>query len=108
LGDNWYVNGNPIKSLSRQAKSNAMAVRSNLARVFSDHGRRLPFVVAVLVFVNRRGGLHLNNPAIPVLKSKDVAEFIRSYGSGHSDPGFSPELKRAMVHHLHMLQRLAA
>jgi hypothetical protein len=114
-GDEWYVNGRRVKSLSRQAKSNAMTVRSNLVEVFWDHATKLPFVVAVLVFVNPRGGLHLNTPAIPVLRSRELADFIHNYGSGPNKDAagtrlscFSPELKRAMVDHLHTLQRLAA
>ena len=50
-GDQWFVNGKPKRSLSRQAKANAVAVRKNLERLFAEHGAKLPFVEALVVFV---------------------------------------------------------
>jgi hypothetical protein len=107
LGDQWFINGHRTKSLSRQAKSNALAVRSNLAMVFAEHQAKLPYVVPLLVFVHCRGGLNLKNPTIPVLKSGQLAGFIQNYKpANYIQHSGGAELKRAIVHHLHMLQRM--
>jgi len=104
-GDDWFVNGKKIRSLSKQAKRNAIAVRENLAAVFADQGNRLPFVTALLVFVNGKGRFSIKNPTIPVLRSSELAEFIARYNSARPPSITSPELRRAIVHHLHLLQQ---
>ena len=67
--------------MSKQAKRNAIAVRENLAAVFADQGNRLPFVTALLVFVNGSAKLSIKNPTVPVLRSSELAEFIARYNS---------------------------
>jgi hypothetical protein len=112
VDDEWFVNGEQIRSLSKQAKRNAVAVRENLAAVFADQGSRLPFVIPLLVFVNGKGRLSIKNPTIAVLRSSQLARFIARYNSARPPSITSPELRRAIVHHLHLLQqkpdRLAA
>jgi nuclease-like protein len=113
-GDQWFVNGRGIKSLSRQAKGNAVAVRKSLETVFSEHRTKLPFVEAILVFVKHQAGLDLHEPTIPVLKAEELANFVLNYpatNDGHDHPSRSrpslslrPELVRAIVHHIHSLQ----
>lgn len=105
IGDDWFINGQKIKSLSKQAKRNAIAVRENLATVFNDQGSRLPFVNAVLVFVREDSRLSINDPRIPVLRSSELAKFIFEYNHVRTPSIASPELKRAIVHHLHLLQQ---
>jgi Nuclease-related domain len=105
LGDDWFVNGKKIRSLSKQAKRNAMAVRENLAAVFADQGNRLPFVTALLVFVNGNGRFSIKNPTVPVLRSSELAQFIARHNSARPPSITSPELRRAIVHHLHLLQQ---
>jgi hypothetical protein len=105
FGDEWFVNGRKIRSLSKQAKGNAIAVRENLAAVFADQGSRLPFVTALLVFVNGNGRLSLKSPTVPVLRSSELAKFIARYNSARPPAITSPELRRAIVHHLHLLQQ---
>ncbi len=105
LGDDWFINGKKIRSLSKQAKRNAMVVRENLAGVFADQGIRLPFITALLVFVNGNGRFSINNPTVPVLRSSELAEFIARYNSARPPSITSPTLRRAIVHHLHMLQQ---
>ena len=105
FGDDWFVNGKKIRSLSKQAKRNAVAVRENLAAIFSDQGNRLPFVTALLVFVNGKGRFSIKNPTIPVLRSSELAEFITRYNSARPPSITSPKLRRAIVHHLHLLQQ---
>ena len=82
-----------------------MAIRNTLDRVFKDHNTRIPFVNALLVFTNRNGRLNLKRPTIPVLRSSDLVRFIRNYQWAKDHPVASPELTRAMVHHLHLLQQ---
>jgi hypothetical protein len=58
------------------------------------------------VFTSRRGRLNLNQPTVPVLRSFELAGFIRDYESnGRRTEGFSSELTRSIVHHLHLLQQ---
>ena len=113
-GDQWFVNGRGTKSFSRQAKSNALAVRKSLETVFSEHRTKLPFVEAILVFVKHQAWLDLHEPTIPVLKAEELADFVLNYPATHnghdqlsrSRPRLSlrPELIRAIVHHIHSLQ----
>lgn len=105
LGDEWFVNGEKIRSLSKQAKGNAVAIRNNLAAVFADQGSRLPFVIALLVFVNGNRRLSIKNPTVPVLRAPELARFIARYNSARPPSITSPELRRAIVHHLHQLQQ---
>jgi hypothetical protein len=102
-GDDWFVNGKKIRSLSKQAKRNAIAVRE--AVVFADQGNRLPFVTALLVFVNGNGRFSIKNPTVPVLRSSELAEFIARYNSARPPSITSPKFRRAIVHHLHLLQQ---
>lgn len=110
LGDKWFVNGRPIKSLSNQAKGNAVALRNNLAPVFTEHDFMIPFIQSVLVFVKHQGQLDLRNPTVPVLEAEQLANFIQKPGSDsqanqeRAEPARIAELKRAIVHRLHELQ----
>jgi hypothetical protein len=79
--DTWYVNGRKIPSLSKQAKRNAMAIKNNLDAVFAEHRTTVPFVNALLVFVNGNGRLNIKDPTIPVLRSSELARFIAGYTS---------------------------
>ena len=101
IGDQWFVNGRRIKSLSQQAKRNAMAVHKNLTRVFSERREKLPFIPALLVFVKHRSQLNLNQPTLPVLKAEQLVEFIRRYSSTNA---VTPETTRAIVHRLQSFQ----
>jgi Nuclease-related domain len=96
-GDDWFVRGHRIKSLSRQAKRNAMAVRNNLESLFSKQGHKLPFIVPVLVFVKHTDYLNLNRATIAVLKAEDLVEFIRNY---HSNARLTQEQIWAIVRYL--------
>jgi hypothetical protein len=101
-GDRWFVNGRPTNSVSRQAKRNAMAVRNHLASIFSERRRQIPFVNAVVVFVEPNGKLNLRQPTVPVLRSDELAEFIRNYRASSQ---IAQDTIRAIVHHMHHLQR---
>jgi hypothetical protein len=105
VGDDWFVNGRKTRSLSKQAKRNAIAVRENLAAVFKGQGNRLPFVTAVLVFAREDSRLTIKDPTVPVLRSSELAEFIAQYNRVRAPSITSPDLKRAIVHHLHLLQQ---
>jgi hypothetical protein len=104
-GDDWYVNGRKTSSLSKQAKGNAIAIRSTLENIFAEHRTRLPYVHAVLCFVNSRSRLKLGKPTIPVLRSYELARFIRGYNASRAVSLTSSDLTRAIVHHLHLLQQ---
>jgi hypothetical protein len=110
LGDKWYVNGWPIKSLSKQDKGNAMTLRDNLAPVFAEHDFVIPFIQSVLVFVKYRGWVNVSKPTVPVLKTEELVDFIQKdprepqYKKDRADPARIAALKRAIVHRLHELQ----
>jgi hypothetical protein len=110
IGDEWFVNGRPIKSLSKQAKRNAMTLRNTLAPVFAEHDFSMPYIQSVLVFVKYKGSLNLKDPTVPVLKAEDLVDFIETrardsqYKKDRADPARIAELKRAIVHRLHALQ----
>jgi hypothetical protein len=103
--DNWQVNGRQISSLSKQAKRNAIAIKNNLDAVFAEHRTKIPFVNALLVFVNGKGKLKIKEPSIPVLRSHYLARFITTYKAPKSRAPVSPELTQAIVNHLHLLHR---
>jgi hypothetical protein len=103
--DDWYVNGRKISSLSKQAKRNAIAIKKTLEVIFTEHRTRLPYVHALLCFVNSRGRLKLGQPTIPVLRSSELARFIRGYQVSRAPSMASRDLTRAIVHHLHLLQQ---
>jgi hypothetical protein len=104
--DDWYVNGRKVSSLSKQAKGNAIAIKNTLEAIFTEHRTRLPYVHALLCFVNSRSRLKLGKPTIPVLRCSELARFIGGYGRGPKvHPMTSPDLTRAIVHHLHLLQQ---
>jgi hypothetical protein len=105
FGDDWFVNGKKVHSLSKQAKRNAIALRKNLAGVFKDEGVRLRYIVPLLVFVGRTCRLCLKNPTIHVLRSSELARFVARHNSAKASSITSPELRRAIVHHLHLLQQ---
>ncbi len=83
--DDWFVNGKKIRSLSKQAKRNAIA--------------------ALFVFVNGNGRFSIKNPTVLVLRSAELAEFIARYDRARPPSITSPKLRRAIVHHLHLLQQ---
>jgi hypothetical protein len=111
-GDKWFLNGKPTKSLSSPAKTNAWHLRNYLESIFLEHKVKPPFIEPVLVFVKHRHRLDLNDRTLTVLKETELVDFLRNYRpksyeylarirSGQSC--FSPELTRAIVHHLHSL-----
>ena len=104
-GDRWYVNRREIDSLSKQAKRNAMAIKNSLAGVFREYHARIPWVDPILAFTNPNGRLNIKSPTIPVLRSSELVAFISHYRATSSRPIATPELNRAIVHHLHLLQR---
>jgi hypothetical protein len=99
--EQWFVNGHRIRSLSKQAKRNSMAVRGCIAGLFHGRQTRVPYVVPLLVFVSRRTRLKLFKPTVCVLKLNELVEFIRDREITRA---ITEDEKRAMVHHLQLLQ----
>lgn len=96
--DDWFVNGRKIKSISKQAKGNAVAVRSSLAAALPNlESLAKRFVVAVLVFVGPEISLKSRNPTVPVPQLPELADWIRRYPCKASIP---PEDRREIVYHL--------
>ncbi len=80
--DDWFVNGRQIKSLSKQAKANAVTVRKSLIALLPHlESLKNPFIVAVLVFVNPKPSLKLRSPTVPVSRLGNLSNFIRNYQS---------------------------
>lgn len=87
IGDDWFCNGRKRRGMSKQAKSNARKARNCLP---GNH-----FVVPVLVFADPRVHLDLREPTVPVVKIKELAEFIRNYRSRRS---ISKQEAREIIH----------
>jgi Nuclease-related domain len=99
-GDRWFVYRREISSLSKQAKSNSTAIRANLEKLFEEQGTKVPYVNALLVFVNPETRLKLFKPTVPVLRLAELVEFIRDC---KTDSPVSQELSHAIVRHLQTL-----
>jgi Nuclease-related domain len=100
--DEWLINGRRIRSLSKQAKRNAIAVRGCIAQSFTGSQTGIPYVAPLLVFVGSRTKLKLFKPAVPVLRLGELVEFIRHRETKRS---ITQDEKRALVPHLQLLQR---
>jgi hypothetical protein len=113
-GDDWFFNGRKTKSLSRQAKGNALAMRRHLEGVFAEHRTKVPFIEPVLVFAKHKDRLDLHEPTVHALKAEELVGFILDYPltkKGQSNASRSsprvllrPDLIRAIVHHIHSVQ----
>jgi hypothetical protein len=104
-GDKWYVNGRRIRSLSKQAKRNAIGIKNNLEKVFTEHRTRMPYVNGLLVFVNRKGKLNIKEPTVPVVRASELSRFLARFDRARPRSLTSSVLLRAIVHHLHILQQ---
>jgi hypothetical protein len=104
-GDTWYVNNQKIRSLSKQAKRNAVAIKSSLDAVFAEHRSRVPFVTALLVFVDGNARFNIKEPTVPVIRGSELARYIADYRPARPRSPGSRELTRAIVHHLQLLQQ---
>jgi len=60
--DEWFVNGHRIRSLSKQAKRNSLAVRGCIASLFPGPQSKVPYIVLLLVFVNPVQGSSYSSP----------------------------------------------
>ena len=78
-----------------------MAIRANLASLHAEKGVGVPYVNALLVFVNKNARLKMFNPTIPVLRLEELVEYIRNFKTG---PTISNKQKHAIVRHLQSLQ----
>jgi len=103
-GDIWCVNGRKVRSLSKQAKRNAIAIKRNLEAVFTEHRTRVPFVNALLVFANSGVKLNLIEPTVPVLRASELPRYLAEYHEAGTRQPALPEVSRAIVHHLLLLQ----
>jgi Nuclease-related domain len=100
--DEWFMNGHRIRSLTKQAKRNSMAVRGYIASLFPGPQSKVPYIVPLLVFVSSHTRLELFKPTVCVLKVNELVEFIRDRETKRV---ITDDEKRAMVHHLQLLQR---
>jgi uncharacterized membrane protein len=100
--DEWFVNGRRVRSLSKQAKRNSIAVRGCIAKVFSASPTGIPYIVPLLVFVSPTKRLKLFKPAVPVVRLGELVAFIRER---ETKQPITPEEKASMVQHLQLLQR---
>jgi hypothetical protein len=47
----------------------------------------------------------VKNPTVPVLRFSELTQSIARYNSARAPSITSPELRRTIVHHLHLLQQ---
>jgi hypothetical protein len=88
-GDKWYrQSGNgktPLPgSPSNQAKSNAMRIKKILAASVADS--RGVWVDAVVVFSNKHVNLHLHSAQVPVMRVRELPEYIATRRFGDFSP----------------------
>ena len=95
--DQWAVKTHRIKSLSRQAKRNSMALRSAIACLYMGRRTGIPYVTPLLVFAHPEARLRLRQPTMAVLRLRELPEFIRDYAPKRP---ITPEEKRLIAHHL--------
>ena len=100
--DEWFINGRRIRSLSKQAKRNGIAMRGCIAQSFAGSQTGIPYVAPLLVFVGSRTKLKLFKPTVPVLKLGELVEFIRHRETKRF---ITQDEKRALVPPLQLLQR---
>jgi hypothetical protein len=100
--DEWFINRRWVRSLSKQAKRNTIAVRGYVAQIFTGSPTSIPYIAPLLVFVRSSARLKLLNPTVPVLRLGQLVEFIRAH---ETKQPITLEEKRAMVQHLQLLQR---
>ena len=106
VGDDWFVNGRKIHSLSRQVQRNAAAIKNNLTPIFSEWHLRAPNVTPLLVFVNPEGHLGIIKPTVPVLRPAALVPFIAERKNADAATLVSREFKLAVVRQLRLLQRM--
>jgi hypothetical protein len=99
--ERWFVNGQDIRSLSKQAKRNSMAVRSSIGSLFASSPASVPYVVPLLVFVSSRAKLKLFKPTLAVLKLAELVAFVRDCDTKRP---ITPDERRAILYHLQSLQ----
>lgn len=99
--EQWFVNGQRMRSFSKEAKRNSMAVRSSIATLFTGTPEKIPRVVPLVVFASPFAKLRLFKPTVSVLRARDLAGFIRDYDSKRV---ISQDEKWVIVQHLQSLQ----
>jgi hypothetical protein len=101
--DQWFVNGRSVRSLSKQAKRNSMAVRGSIASLFKGpQAKKIPYVVPLLVFAGSRMRLKLFKPTVAVLRTSELVGFILDRDTSRV---ITADEKATMVNHLELLQR---
>jgi len=103
--DQWAVKTHRIKSLSKQAKRNTIALRRAIAGLYTARATEIPYVVPLLVFANPAARLRLFRPTVAVLRLDKLAEFVRDYAAKRP---ITREEKQVIVHHLMSLNSTSA
>jgi Nuclease-related domain len=99
--DRWFLNGHPLRSLSKEVKRNSLAVRSSIGTLFAPPATQIPYVTPLLVFVGFQTKLKLSKPTLPVLKPKELGKYIRDCQPKRTITQYE---QRSIVYHLHSLQ----
>jgi hypothetical protein len=99
--EQWFVNGQRMRSFSKEAKRNSMAVRSSIATLFTATPGSIPRVAPLVVFTSPLVKIRLFKPTVFVLRARDLAGFIRDYDSKRV---LTEEEKWVIVQHLQSLQ----
>ncbi|HEY2987553.1 MAG TPA: nuclease-related domain-containing protein [Candidatus Binatia bacterium] len=95
-GHDWYFDRRRIPSLDRQAGIKALALRRALVSVTYEGEKRIPAVVAVLVFTNPGARVDVVAPAVPAMRVEDLASFIVR----HKGAALTAAERGAIMHHL--------
>jgi hypothetical protein len=83
--DYWYVDGHRVRSMSRQVRANAVAVRRFLGRRLPDL-RGLGLVEAVLVFTHPRCRLSVERAQVTVARFSELLPLVAALADKHGVP----------------------
>lgn len=99
-GRDWAVGRRRVASLGRQAAIKAAALRKSLVSVTYDGEKKIPCITPVLVFTNSEARVSVRAPAMPAMRTEELAAFILHYKVAEV-----PEEERAaLVRHLASFQ----
>jgi hypothetical protein len=78
-GRDWAVGRRRVASLGRQAAIKAAALRKSLVSVTYEGEKKIPCITPILVFTNAEARVSVRAPAVPAMRTEELAAFILHY-----------------------------
>jgi hypothetical protein len=99
-GHNWAVGRRRVASLGLQATIKAAALRKSLVSMTYDGEKKIPCITPVLVFTNSEARVSVREPAVPAMRTEELAAFILHYKVAE----IPEEERAALLRHLASFQ----